>query len=165
MLLLLSGLIAACSSDSHGTPSSQAERKPTPRQQETTIARLIDPAPPQPVTAPAPPPVAAVIDAQAAAPDLPPEEADVGPDPFPAEVTHYMVERDGCDHFRGEEAYDEDRRAYLDESIRELCTGTDSRLAALRRRYAENPDVMTALQNYEDKIEPEEWVNLIEPTS
>jgi len=73
--------------------------------------------------------------------------------PFPREVTNFMVERDSCDHFRGEEPYDADRRAYLAENIAELCTGTDGRLAALRMRYANDPAVIAALSSYEDRVE------------
>ncbi|SCW39691.1 hypothetical protein SAMN02927924_00420 [Sphingobium faniae] len=73
--------------------------------------------------------------------------------PFPQEVTNYMVERDSCDHFRGEEPYDADRRAYLAENIAELCTGTDGRLAALRMRYANDSAVLAALSGYEARIE------------
>lgn len=72
---------------------------------------------------------------------------------FPAEVTAFMVDRDGCDHFRGEEPYDEERRVYLARSIQQLCTGTDSRLAALRRRYSLQPEVMAALGGYEEHVE------------
>lgn len=64
-----------------------------------------------------------------------------------------MVDRDGCDHFRGEEPYDAERRAYLEKSIRDLCTGTDAKLADLRQRYARNQDVMAALAGYEGRIE------------
>ncbi|HEX7877738.1 MAG TPA: hypothetical protein VF489_14275 [Sphingobium sp.] len=85
--------------------------------------------------------------------DLPPSPDAAQSTAFPDEVTGFMVDRDGCDHFRGEEPYDSDRRAYLAESIAELCTGTDARLAMLRRRYAGNPAVITALHGYEDRIE------------
>lgn len=85
--------------------------------------------------------------------DLPPAEDLPDLNHFPDEVTRFMVDRDGCDHFRGEEPYDAERRAYLTESIAELCTGTDVRLADLRRRYARDPDVMAALRDYEDRIE------------
>lgn len=85
--------------------------------------------------------------------DLPPSEDAAQPTPFPDEVTRYMVDRDGCDHFRGEEAYDFDRRAYLQENITELCTGTDARLAMLRQLYAKDPAVTAALKGYEDRIE------------
>lgn len=85
--------------------------------------------------------------------DLPPSRDAPDPRPFPEEVTRYMVDRDGCDHFRGEEAYDGERRAYLQESISELCTGADARLAMLRQRYAHDPAVLSALSSYEDRIE------------
>lgn len=85
--------------------------------------------------------------------DLPPSKDAPDPRPFPDEVTRYMVDRDSCDHFRGEEAYDGDRRVYLQENIAELCTGTDARLAMLRRRYAFDPAVVSALSAYEDRIE------------
>ena len=64
-----------------------------------------------------------------------------------------MVARDGCDHFRSEEPYDAERRAFIQENIVELCHGTDARLAMLRRRYADDPSVMAALKSYDDRIE------------
>ena len=88
--------------------------------------------------------------------DLPASNAATDAPAFPSEVTTFMVDRDGCDHFRGEEPYDAERAAYLEQSIRDLCTGSDTKLANLRRRYAEEPDVIAALGNYEDRIEPPE---------
>lgn len=88
--------------------------------------------------------------------DLPASNAATDAPAFPAEVTTFMVDRDGCDHFRGEEAYDAERAAYLEQSIRDLCTGSDAKLANLRRRYGEDSDVIAALGNYEDRIEPPE---------
>lgn len=85
--------------------------------------------------------------------DLPPSDDGLAADPFPQEVTAFMVDRDGCDHFRGELPYDAERRAYIAESVSELCTGTDSKLAMLRRRYADEPSVIAALRGYDDHIE------------
>lgn len=85
--------------------------------------------------------------------DLPASNAAARIAPFPQEVTNFMVERDSCDHFRGEEPYDAERRAYLAENIAELCTGTDGRLSALRMRYANDPAVTAALSGYDDRIE------------
>jgi hypothetical protein len=85
--------------------------------------------------------------------DLPPSPDEEAVEPFPREVTAFMVDRDGCDHFRGEQPYDAERRAYIAENVAELCTGTDARLAMLRRRYATDPAVMAALRGYEDQIE------------
>lgn len=85
--------------------------------------------------------------------DLPPSDVSASADPFPREVTEFMVARDGCDHFRGEEPYDAERRAYIAENIAELCHGTDARLASLRRRYATEPSVIAALKVYDAHIE------------
>lgn len=85
--------------------------------------------------------------------DLPPSDVSASDAPFPREVTEFMVTRDGCDHFRGEEAYDAERRAYIAENIAELCHGSDATLAQLRRRYANNPAVTDALRGYADRIE------------
>jgi hypothetical protein len=103
-------------------------------------------------------PVAAVVTVRAQpAPrhslDLPPSDDDMSALPFPQEVTSFMVDRDGCDHFRGEEPYDAERRAYIAENIAELCQGTDARLAMLRRRYAGDRSVTTALKSYDAHIE------------
>lgn len=104
---------------------------------------------------------APVVDEPAVAltsvPDLPANEAVTneaeGAMPFPDEVTDFMVTRDGCDHFRGEEPYDAERRAFLAENVRSLCTGTDAKLATLRKRYKKDADVTLALQAYEDRVE------------
>ena len=85
--------------------------------------------------------------------DLPPSPDAALVTPFPQEVTSFMVDRDSCDHFRGEEPYDGERRVFLMESIAALCTGTDAKLAMLRRRYAGDPAVIAALHGYEDRIE------------
>lgn len=85
--------------------------------------------------------------------DLPPSDDDMSALPFPREVTAFMVDRDGCDHFRGEEPYDAERRAYIAENIAELCQGTDARLATLRRRYAGDRSVTAALKGYDQHIE------------
>nr|WP_087575616.1 hypothetical protein [Sphingomonas sp. CDS-1] len=98
-------------------------------------------------------PSAANIRPPAYVPDLPPSDGAADAQPFPDEVTRYMVDRDSCDHFRGEEAYDVERLAYLQENIAELCTGTDARLALLRQLYARDPAVMSALSGYDDRIE------------
>ena len=114
-----------------------------------------DQPPPPAVARPASPRV--LVRAQPAprnALDLPPSQDDPAVvEPFPREVTAFMVDRDSCDHFRGEQPYDAERRAYIAENVAELCTGTDARLALLRRRYATDPAVIAALKGYDDRIE------------
>jgi len=72
---------------------------------------------------------------------------------FPPEVTRFVEGRDSCDHFRGEEPYDAERRKFLEDRMRELCTGTDRRLKALRLKYKREPKVLSKLNEYEPQIE------------
>ncbi|HKT77948.1 MAG TPA: hypothetical protein VJQ78_14540 [Sphingobium sp.] len=85
--------------------------------------------------------------------DLPPSPDAAQATAFPQEVTSFMVDRDSCDHFRGEEPTDDERRVFLAENIAELCTGTDAKLALLRKRYANDPSVIAALRGYDGHIE------------
>lgn len=172
---LLAALVAGCSPAP--TRSAQADEQPQPATATATDdiavpdppveeAALVAPPPPPAKKAdnsmerivpapqpdrPDPPPR---VKPRANPLDLPPSDAAAQDDtPFPDEVTAFMVERDGCDHFRGEHPYDAERRAYLEDSIAQLCAGTDAKLAALRRRYGGNPAVIAALDAYEDRIE------------
>ncbi len=75
---------------------------------------------------------------------------------FPQDVASYIERRNLCDHFRGEDPYDEERRAFLEKNILELCTGTDRQLAALKQKYSSNCAIMAKLEQYEPEIEPRE---------
>ena len=73
---------------------------------------------------------------------------------WPADVAAFIETRDRCDHFRGEEPYDEERRKFLEKNINELCTGTDRKLADLKEKYRGNLAVRERLSLYEENIEP-----------
>lgn len=75
---------------------------------------------------------------------------------LPDEVTQFIEKRDLCDHFRGEYPYDDERRKFLYRNMVELCTGTDIKLANLKKKYHSNSDVMKLLSIYEDSIEPKQ---------
>ncbi|MDE2596918.1 MAG: hypothetical protein KGL44_08580 [Sphingomonadales bacterium] len=72
---------------------------------------------------------------------------------IPADVAAFVARRDQCDHFRGEEATDDERGHFLAEQLDKYCTGTDAVLARLRREHAAQPAAIAALKDYEDKIE------------
>ena len=74
-------------------------------------------------------------------------------DKLPADAARFVERRDGCDHFRGEEPYDEERRKFLEQRIRQLCIGTDRALANLKKKYRDNRPVVDQLNAYEPKIE------------
>lgn len=74
-------------------------------------------------------------------------------EPLPADVLAFIEQRDMCDHFRGEEPYDEERRVFLEQNMIELCTGSDRKLAELKAKYLGNDTVRAALAGYEVDIE------------
>jgi hypothetical protein len=154
--LIALALAAGCTDTPDKAAASGNSSRPKAADPAATAASPVaaqDPAPlPVAPAATRPLVAAAPVEAEPAL-DLPASNITPAADPFPDEVTAFMVDRDGCDHFRGEEPYDEERRAYLDQSIYELCTGTDARLASLRKRYAANEAVIDALSGYEDRIE------------
>lgn len=47
---------------------------------------------------------------------------------FPEDVTEYKKRRDLCDHFRGEDPYDKERKKFLEENMKKFCVGTDKEL-------------------------------------
>jgi hypothetical protein len=77
---------------------------------------------------------------------------------LPPEVGAFMEGREACDHFRGEPHEGNspeqiERRNFIFESLEIYCPGTDRRLAALKKRYEDNAEVMNRLRKYEDRIE------------
>lgn len=77
---------------------------------------------------------------------------------LPDEVVRFIEERKTCEHFLGEPvegrtAEQRKRREFVADSIDLYCSGTDKRLAALKRRYAGNATVMAVLRQLEEKLE------------
>lgn len=84
--------------------------------------------------------------------------AEAGPKPLPEEVEAFIAERNTCDHFRGEPYEGNspeqiERRTFIMDSLDIFCSGTDRRLAALKRRYKNNLPVMKELNKFEEKVE------------
>ena len=95
----------------------------------------------------------AVAVAVAAAPSAPVKALAASTEALPPEVLTFKIQRDSCDHFRGEEGYNAERRDFLAKALARSCTGTDQALAQLRQRFSANAAVMTVLKDYEDRIE------------
>ena len=77
---------------------------------------------------------------------------------LPAEVTRFFQERETCEHFLGEPVEGQTpeqrkRRAFVADSVDIYCSGTDKRLAALKRRYASHKATMAVLRPLEEKLE------------
>ena len=105
---------------------------------------------------------AASIDAPVASPaatvhastnDSVPADGDEAAASLPADVVAFRAKRDECDHFRGEEPTDQARATFLTKAMERTCTGIDAALIDLRKRYAGNAAVVSALADYEDEVE------------
>lgn len=72
---------------------------------------------------------------------------------YPADVMQFMERRVACDHFRGEEPYDLERRIFLEKQMKVFCTGSDARLNSLKRKYRRNAKVSVRLRSFEAQIE------------
>ena len=73
----------------------------------------------------------------------------------PDEVAEFVEQRDTCDHFRGEvpDPPSNERSREIAEEVRRFCTGTDARLAELKRRYVSSSAVLKKLDGYEVTVE------------
>lgn len=72
---------------------------------------------------------------------------------LPADVIKFKQRRDICDHWRGEEPYDNERAKAIEKAWDSSCPSSDKALAFLRAKYKNNQAVLNALEGYEDKIE------------
>jgi hypothetical protein len=72
---------------------------------------------------------------------------------LPPDIRAFQKDRQSCEHFRGEEPTDAERKQFIDAALARYCTGTDQRLAALKRKYAGNKAALKALSRYNVKIE------------
>ena len=108
---------------------------------------------PQPDAARNPASASVVAAASAVASSAPINDQSPSTGALPADVLAFKIQRDSCDHFRGEDGYNAERREFLARALARSCTGTDQALALLRKRYSAIAAVMTALKDYEDRIE------------
>ena len=96
---------------------------------------------------------AVAVVAPAPASSAPTNDQSTSTGALPPDVLAFKIQRDSCDYFRGEDGYNAERREFLARALARSCTGTDQALALLRQRYSANAAVMTALKDYEDRIE------------
>ena len=64
----------------------------------------------------------------------------------PAPVRAFIQRRQGCNHWSGEEAYDQDRAKEIAAALRQLrCREIEADGTALRRRYVRQPEILDLL--------------------
>lgn len=68
---------------------------------------------------------------------------------LPEDIRTFKARHEACEHFIGEEPYDEERRTFLNEAVNETCTAIDRQLQDLRTRYAEDPVLSDVLSDFD----------------
>ena len=73
----------------------------------------------------------------------------------PLEVQSFIEQRDACERFRVEAGKppNPSRSIEIVAGLRDFCTGTDERLAQLKKRYADSPLITAKLNRYEPNVE------------
>lgn len=79
------------------------------------------------------------------------------------EARSFIINRQGCDHFRGEPGYNEERQKFINEQVEKLCAGTDKQLEKLRSSYVDSPETIKALADFEDCIEYDSTCSTTKP--
>jgi hypothetical protein len=71
----------------------------------------------------------------------------------PRKIAAFVTRRANCNHFLGEEPYDDERAAELEKTIRELrCKRIDRDERNLRRAYRGNSEVLQLLADTADAL-------------
>ncbi|RNF86453.1 hypothetical protein [Montanilutibacter psychrotolerans] len=71
---------------------------------------------------------------------------------LPVAARDYVVRRNTCEHFLGEEPYDEERRREINAAVETYCRGLDAETARLRKRHRDRPAVLRMLDAYGDDV-------------
>ncbi|MES2059121.1 MAG: hypothetical protein V4564_24480 [Pseudomonadota bacterium] len=150
--LIASAALCGCTSESQPGNVATATGAPTMVENE---AVMISPAPSP--TTPSPIPAApAPVETPSPTPDeasaFNEQQLTIYPKArgLPGDMQRFVARYEDCEHFIGEPDYDAERRAELEKAVAETCKGIDAEAAALRRKYARDAAVTSALVGYED---------------
>ncbi len=73
-------------------------------------------------------------------------------EPIPTDVQAYLERRRACEHFIGEEPFDEARRRFLRLRILQTCSGINEQGQATRELHRDNPKVLKLLEAHSEPI-------------
>lgn len=72
-----------------------------------------------------------------------------GFDAYPQDMRCFMAYAVECEHFAGEEPYDEERSQYLLRAVNKYCPAAQTQHIALKKKYAHNADMLKVLSAYD----------------
>jgi len=73
-------------------------------------------------------------------------------EPVPPDVQAYLERRRACEHFIGEEPFDEARRRFLQLRILQTCSGINAQGEATRELHKDDPQVLKLLEPHSERI-------------
>jgi len=133
--LVAACLLTACDQAPPPAPAAPAVQTPAPPAAPAEV-------PGADALRPPPEPLAPLVPEPVAVDDDPPALAALRRD-MPADVSDFIRRAVVCNHWAGEEPYDEDRRAQIAAAVESLrCRALDADQTALRAQYAGNAEVL-----------------------
>jgi hypothetical protein len=73
-------------------------------------------------------------------------------DIVPPDVQAYLERRRACEHFIGEEPFDEARRRFLHLRILQSCSGINEQGEATRELHRDKPEILKLLEAHSEPI-------------
>lgn len=73
-------------------------------------------------------------------------------EPIPPDVRSYLERRRACEHFIGEEPFDEARRRFLELRILQTCSGINEQGQATRELHIASPQILKLLEPHTEPI-------------
>jgi uncharacterized protein len=67
---------------------------------------------------------------------------------LPKEITDFLARVEGCDHWAGEEGYDEERKKEIKKAIKRLkCKKLDKETKKLQQKYKNDPEILKTISH------------------
>ncbi|QNQ09142.1 hypothetical protein [Sphingomonas alpina] len=151
-VLIVSAALCGCTSEPQ-SGNGTAENGVSTMVENEAVMMSPTPSPaPSPSAAPSPQPVETASPFPEDAPAFNEQQLTTYPKArgLPGDVQRFVARYEDCEHFIGEPDYDAERRAELEKAVAEVCKGIDAEAVGLRRKYAADTAVTTALTGYED---------------
>ncbi len=75
---------------------------------------------------------------------------------FPQDVAEYINQNSNCNHWGGEEPYDEERAKQIEAGVERDCTGLQEKYNSLLSKYSGTPEVLSRMKAIQD--DPDKYI-------
>ncbi len=74
---------------------------------------------------------------------------------FPRDMNDFIADRELCDYFRTQEPNDKEQENFYKKNTERFCSGSDKKLAELKKKYKQREDFIEKLNEFDSNIEYE----------